>query len=231
MMSFWDSFANDRLLVDTSLWSADLSCLRDAIRKVDDLVDLYHFDVSDAHFVPGLLFFPDLVAALRPLTRKRFHVHLMVDHPVSLVEDFAQAGADLITVHVDTGQQAADAVKQIVNAGINAGLAFSLDVPIEKLLPYLDMIDLVLLMGTPMGIKGQGLSPLAASRIREMHRLLIEHGLEGKIKIEADGGIRTHTVPALRSAGADLVVAGSLVFKSEDLAQTFAWLRDLPPQS
>lgn len=231
MVSFWDSFANDRLLVDASLWSADLSCLRDDIRKVDDLVDLYHFDVSDAHFVPGLLFFPDLVAALRPLTHKRFHVHLMVDDPRSLVDDFAQAGADLITVHLDTGQHAAEAVEHILKTGIHAGLAFSLDAQIEKLLPYQEEIGLVLLMGTPMGVKGQGLSPRAAPRIREMRRLLIEHGLERKIKIEADGGIRTHTVPALHSAGADLVVAGSLIFKSEDLAQTFAWLRALPLQS
>jgi ribulose-phosphate 3-epimerase len=227
-MSFWDSFAHDRLLVDASLWSADLSCLRDAIRKVDDFVDLYHFDVSDAHFVPGLLFFPDLVAALRPLTRRYFHVHLMVEFPLGLVDDFAQAGADLITVHVDTGQPAAEAVEQIRKKGMSAGLAFSLDAPIEKVLPYLEKINLVLLMGTPMGVKGQGLSPLAVPRIQEMRRLLIERGFAGRIKIEADGGLRTLTVPALRTAGADLISPGSLVFKSEDLQKTFAWLRDVP---
>ena len=230
-MSFWESFGNDRLWVDASLWSADLACLRDAIYEVDELVDLYHFDVSDAHFVPGLLFFPDMLAALRPLTRKRFHVHLMVTDPLSLVDDFAQAGADLITVHVDSGQTAADAIERILKIGVHAGLAYSLDAPIEAILPYLDLIDLVLLMGTPMGVKGVGLAPQAAARIQAVRRLLRDHGREGKIKIEADGGIRTHTVPALRAAGADLVVAGSLVFKSEDQAKTFAWLHALPPPS
>jgi ribulose-phosphate 3-epimerase len=227
-MSLWESLAGDRLLVDASLWSGDLACLRESIRQVDSFVDLYHFDVSDAHFVPGLLFFPDLVAALRSLTRKPFHAHLMVTEPRSLVDDFAQAGADIITVHVDTGPAAMRAVERILEVGAHAGLGFGLDGPIEGLLPYLDKVELVLLMGTPMGVKGQGLSPLAIPRIQEMRRLLAAHGLTGKVKIEADGGLRSHTVPALRSAGADLISPGSLVFKSDDLAQTFAWLHALP---
>ncbi len=229
-MGFWDSFANDRLLVDASLWSADLSCLRDEIRRVDNLVDLYHFDVSDAHFVPGLLFFPDLVAALRPLTRKRFHVHLMVTDPLSLIDDFAQAGADLITMHCDLGVPTKAAIDHILEIGKNAGLAFSVEAPVETALPFLDKIDLILLMGTPMGLKGQGLSEFACPRIQRLRTIIRENGFADKIKIEADGGIRAHTVSALRSAGADLVVAGSLVFKSDDLVKTFTWLHNLPSQ-
>ncbi|MGE5222074.1 MAG: D-allulose-6-phosphate 3-epimerase, partial [Omnitrophica WOR_2 bacterium] len=93
------NFPGERLLADASLWSADFTRLGDEIRRVDGYADLYHFDVSDAHFVPGLLFFPDLVAALRPLTRKPFHVHLMADNPLSLIDDFVNAGADRITIH------------------------------------------------------------------------------------------------------------------------------------
>jgi ribulose-phosphate 3-epimerase len=226
-MSFWNKFPADRLLVDASLWSANLACLRDNIRGVDDFVDLYHFDVSDAHFTPGLLFFPDLVAALRPLTRKPFHVHLMVTDPLNLIAPFAQAGANLITVHAENDQAAA-AIEQISALGLNAGLAFCLETPIERGLPLLKAVDLVLLMGTALGVKGQELSPLACQRIQSMQNLLMENSFAGKIKVAADGGIRQHTVPVLRAAGADLIVAGSLIFKSDDVSQTIAWLHHLP---
>jgi ribulose-phosphate 3-epimerase len=225
-MNFWNKFPADRLLVDTSLWSANLACLSDDLRRVDELVDLYHFDVSDAHFTPGLLFFPDLVAALRPLTRKPFHVHLMVTDPLNLIAPFAQAGANLITVHIEN-DRVATTIEQISALGLNAGLAFCLETPLERFLSLLKAVDLVLLMGTALGIKGQELSPLACQRIQTMQYLLQENGFAGKIKIAADGGIRQHTIPALRSAGADLVVAGSLIFKSEDLPQTIAWLHSI----
>jgi ribulose-phosphate 3-epimerase len=225
-MTFWNNFPADRLLVDASLWSANLACLRDDIQRVDNFVDLYHFDVSDAHFTPGLLFFPDLIAALRPLTRKPFHVHLMVTDPLNLIAAFAQAGANLITVHIENDQIAVT-IEQISALGLNAGLALCLETPIEQILTYLKGIDLVLLMGTALGVKGQELSPLACQRIQSMQSLLQENGFAGKIKIAADGGIRQHTVPALRSAGADLVVAGSLVFKSKDLPQTITSLHNI----
>ena len=243
-MNFWKNMPGDRLLADASIWSANFTCLGDDIARVDDFVDLYHFDVSDAHFIPGLLFFPDLIAALRPLTRKPFHIHLMSDNPLSLIDDFVQAGADMITIHCENGPLAADpktadpkglgrplgslCLQKIGEAGLSAGLALSLDSPPAKVLPYLEWIELVLLMGTPMGIKGQELSALACPRIQGMRLLLKENGFEGKVKIEADGGIRKHTVPALRQSGADVVVMGSLCFKSDDPQQTFAWLHSLP---
>jgi ribulose-phosphate 3-epimerase len=222
-MNFWNNFPPDRLLVDASLWSADLACLRDDIHRVDDYVDIYHFDVSDAHFTPGLLFFPDLIAAVRPLTRKPFHVHLMVTDPSSLIAVFAQAGTNLITVHAENARVAAP-IEQILTLGLKAGLALCLETPIEQVKTYLKEINLVLLMGTALGVKGQGLSTLACQRILSMQSLLFDSGFAGKIKIAADGGIRQHTVPALRSAGADLIVAGSLIFKSEDLSKTITWL-------
>jgi len=91
-MEFWQQFPNNRLLIEVSLWSADFTCFREDIRRIDPFADLYHIDVSDGHFVPGFLFFADLVAALRPLTAKNFHVHLMTTNPLAHIDDFIQAG-------------------------------------------------------------------------------------------------------------------------------------------
>jgi ribulose-phosphate 3-epimerase len=226
-MNFWSSYPSNRLLAEGSLWSADFTRFREEIQRIDPYIDLYHVDVSDAHFVPGLLFFPDLVAALRPLTQKAFHAHLMVDQPHLLVDEFAAAGANLITVHCELGPLAASALQRIADRGLSAGLVLGLDVAPEAILPYLDMIEVVVMMGTPMGVKGQELNRMAIPRIRRIACLLEEYGYRGKIKIEADGGIRTNTVPALRAAGADIIVMGSLAFKSSDLPKTFDWVHSL----
>lgn len=226
-MNFWSSYPPGRLLAEASLWSADFTCFGDEIRRMDSYADLYHIDVSDAHFVPGLLFFPDLVAKLRTLTRKAFHVHLMANQPLGLIDEFSDAGANLITVHSELGPLAAAALQRIAERGLSAGLALGLDMPLEAILPYLDMIEVVVMMGTPMGVKGQDLNRLAVPRVQRMAALLQTYGYREKIKIEADGGIRTHTVPVLRAAGADLIVMGSLAFKSSDLEETFAWVHGL----
>jgi ribulose-phosphate 3-epimerase len=230
-MLIWDDLPTDRLLVDLSLWSADLSALGADIHRMNAWVDLFHLDVSDAHFVPGLLFFPDLVAALRPLTRRPFHVHLMADQPDALVEPFLSAGADVITVHVENGDAGRRAIAQVRQAGKTAGIALSLDLPVESVIPYLDRVGLVLMMGTRLGIKGQGLAPKALERVRCMRRLIASRGLTGRVKIFADGGIRQQTAPGLRLAGADGIVPGSLVFGSPNLEETIAWIRSLPLES
>jgi ribulose-phosphate 3-epimerase len=229
-MTFWDPFSKDRLLVDASLWSADFTRFRDEINRVDPYVDLYHIDVSDGHFVPGLIFFPDLVAALRPLTRRPFHVHLMSHRPLLFIDDFAQAGADLITIHIEVGPQAPAALDAVRKAGKAVGLSLGLDIQPQTLVPYLHMIDLVLMMNTPMGIKGIDPSPYALPRLRCMRTLIEEAGLSEQVRVEADGGLRIHTVPQIYAAGAQLISPGSLIFNSQDLAETARWLHGLDPQ-
>jgi ribulose-phosphate 3-epimerase len=226
-VNFWNRFPGNLLLAEASLWSADFTRLGAEIERVDAHVDLYHIDVADAHFIPGLLFFPELVAALRPLTRRPFHVHLMADNPLSLIDDFAEAGADIITVHAENGSRVPAALERITRRGLAAGLALGLDVPLASLIPSLESISVVVLMGTPMGMKGKDLSPLAAQRILDARALLVEHGAEKTVRVESDGGIRTSTVPALREAGAQLIVMGSLAFKTDDIAGTMAWVRSL----
>ncbi len=225
-MTFWQTLPTHRLLADYSLWSADLANLATSIAQTEPYADLYHLDVADAHFVPGLLFFPDLVAALRPLTRKPFHIHLMSDQPQRLIDDFAAAGADLITIHAENRAVAA-VLAQIKAAGKQAGLAVQLDTPLAVIAPHLAQLDLVVMMGTLLGIKGVGLDERACARITEAKALIAHQGLAAQIKVSADGGIREQTVPLLRRAGADLITPGSLVFKSHDLQATTNWLHNL----
>jgi ribulose-phosphate 3-epimerase len=216
-----------RLLADFSLWSSDLTNLAGEIRRTEPFADMYHLDVADGDFVPSLLFFPDLVAALRPLTQKPFHVHLMTTNPADLIDDFADAGADIITIHYENADRD-DVLAQIRAKGISTGLAIQLETPIESAVEYFNQVDAFVLMGTRLGIKGVGLDDEACPRIAKLRSLLKREGLPGKIKIQGDGGIRDHTVPQLRLAGADIITPGSLAFKSPDLLETTLWLRSLP---
>jgi ribulose-phosphate 3-epimerase len=226
-MSYWDKYPTDRLLVEASLWSADFTCFGTEIARVDPYADLYHIDVSDGHFVPGFLFFADLVAALRPLTDRDFHVHLMTTDPLTHVDDFIQAGANLITVHAENGPLAPAALQKIRGLGGAAGISLGLGVSPESILPYLELVDLILMMGTPMGVKGVEPSGLAFARLQRIKCYVEAAGFGERIKVAADGGIRAHTVPELRRAGADIVVAGSLIFKGEQLGETIHWLHGL----
>lgn len=224
--SAWPDLPHSRLIADVSLWSADLANLAAEIERVEPFADSFHLDVSDAHFVPGLLFFPDLIRTLRPLTKRPFHIHLMVERPTSLIEDFIASGADLITVHAEVGSsEAAAAIQTILRAGRSAGLALCLDTPLTASEPYLDSIDTLLLLGTAPGVKGQDLAPEACDRLAGAAYLLGQR--RSRVRLVADGGIRYHTVPLLRRAGADVVVPGSLVFQSPDLEETFSWVRAL----
>jgi ribulose-phosphate 3-epimerase len=225
-VSGWSQLPRDRLLSDVSLWSADLSNLESAVRRLSPWADSFHLDAADGHFVPSLLFFPDLIRAIRPHTTVPFHVHLMAENPSLLAGDFLDAGADLLTVHVENGErEAGAAIEQTLRHGCGAGVALKLETPVRAALPYLDAVEVVILLGTEVGVKGRGLAPLACDRLREARTLLREHAKPG-VRLVADGAIRTHTVGELRAAGADAVVPGSLVFQSTDLESTFRWLRN-----
>jgi ribulose-phosphate 3-epimerase len=227
-MSIWSELPTNRLLAEISLWSADFTRLGEEMKRIDPYADLYHIDVSDGHFVPGFLLFADLMAAMRPLSKKTFHVHIMATNPSDHVDDFVSAGADIISMHVENGALASAALEKIRQKGIGSGLAVGLDTDPVSLAPFFDRVDVITMMGTAMGIKGVEPSPLAYARIKLMRRLVDEAGFHDKIKVIADGGIRKHTVPLLRATGADGIVMGSLAFKSTDLAGTFEWIHSLP---
>ena len=214
----------DRLLAEFSLWSADLVRIADDVTRVDDHVDLYHADVADGHFSPAMLLFPDLIAQIRPLTEKPIHVHLMVaDNALpDQIDQFADAGADVISIHAENAD-VETALDRIATLGIAAGLVLQLHTPVASAQPHLNRLVMLTLLGTKMGIKGVGLDPQAESRLGESRRMIDEGTL-----LAADGGIREHTVPGLRLAGADTIVMGSLAFGAEDLPGRMAWVHAQP---
>jgi ribulose-phosphate 3-epimerase len=218
------------LLAEFSLWSADLAALARDIERVDAQVDLYHVDVADGRFAPTFLFFPDQVARIRALTGKPIHVHLMVEADIVLaqIRQFAEAGADLISLHAENGAVVPEAIRLIRELGCKAGLVLRLETPVSLLKPHLGSIDFVTLLGTAIGVKGQGLSEQACPRLLEARALMRAAGREQAIVLAADGGIRAQTVPQLRAAGAETVVMGSLAFGDPDLAARIAWLKALP---
>lgn len=223
-----DTLPASRLLAEMSLWSAELGNIEADMRRVESGTDIFHIDVADGHFVPSLLFFPDLVARLRRVTAKPFHVHLMVADAalLSQVGQFAEAGADLITVHAENAN-ASEALAAIKAHGLKAGLALQLHTPVAAAAPFLDRIDALTLLGTRLGVKGQDLAPEAPTRLREARALIAASKATKRIVLAADGGIREQTVPLLRQAGAETVVMGSLAFGAPDFAARIAWARGL----
>lgn len=219
-----DCLSRDRLLGEFSLWSADLLNLDRDLARIEPHAAMLHVDVADGHFAPALLFFPDLVAAIRKRTKRPIHVHLMVDDTILLpqIDQFTDVGADLISLHVENGN-AAEGLDRIASHGLKAGMVLRVETPVAQAAPWLPRLDALTLLGTAIGVKGQGLDPAAGDRLRGAKALIGDR----PILLCADGGIRDNTVPLLRQAGAETVVLGSLAFGAPDLAARMDWLRSL----
>jgi len=212
------------LKCSTSLWSADLANLAADIRRVEPYSERFHLDVADGHYVKNLLFFPDQVKALRPHTRLPFEVHLMVTDPLGWVEPFIEAGADIILFCFDAVRDPGAVLRAIKSAGKQAGVTLLITEPVEVLEPYWELLDVVGIVGTAMGIKGASMDPAIPDKIRRARQLIAQR--KCRTEIEVDGGIRRETVPLLHAAGADWIVPGSLMFK-EDPSTMRQWLRSL----
>jgi len=225
---WFDALPKGRLMAEFSLWSANLVRLADEIERINPYADIMHIDVADGHFAPAFLFFPDLVAAIRKLTTVPIHVHLMCADAVILpqIDQFAEAGADLVSLHVENAAVAGPALDRIAQHGLRAGMVLRVETPVAKAEPYIKRLDVLTLLGTAIGVKGQGLDPSAPARLRDAGALIAAAGR--RIVLAADGGIRDTTVPVLRDAGAETVVMGSLAFGAPDLAERIAWVRGLP---
>ena len=221
-----DTLSRDHLLGEFSLWSADLLNLEADLARIAPHAAMLHVDVADGLFAPALLFFPDLVAVIRKRTDRPIHVHLMVDNAILLpqIDQFAEAGADLISIHAENAN-AGEALDRIAAHGIKAGMVLRVETPVERAAPWLPRLDALTLLGTAIGVKGQGLDPTAGDRLREARALIQQSGRP--ILLCADGGIRESTVPLLRESGAETVVLGSLAFGAPDLLARMAWLRAL----
>ena len=225
---WFDRLPQTRCLAEFSLWSANLIALDADLTRVGNHPDLYHVDVADGTFAPALLFFPDLVAALRKRSQIPFHVHLMVQDNILLaqIDQFAEAGADLISVHAENANAGA-AITHIRALGLRAGLVAKVETPVAAAAPLIEQLDFLTLLGTRIGVKGQGLDPTATARLTEAKALIARRANPARCVLAADGGIREDSVPRLVAAGAETVVMGSLAYGAPDLAARIAWLHGL----
>jgi ribulose-phosphate 3-epimerase len=212
------------LKCSTSLWSADLANLASEIRRVEPFSERFHIDVADGHYVPNLLFFPDLVKACRKHTEKPFEVHLMTTDPLSWLEPFAEAGVDGIIFCFDSLSDPREAFATARKLGKMVGVSLLVHESLSLLSPYWTMLDQVTIVTTPMGTKGTSMGPGIPEKIRHARAIIRDHG--AKVEIQVDGGIRRHTVPIFQKAGADWIVPGSLMF-GEDPQATRQWLEQL----
>jgi ribulose-phosphate 3-epimerase len=227
--SWIDDLPTQRLVGEFSVWSADLVRLADDLARIGPYADVLHIDVTDGHFAPAMLFFPDLVAAVRRVSDLPIHVHLMVadDVLLSQIDQFVEAGSDLVSIHLENEAVADAALHRLDVRRVAAGMVLKVETPVDGVARYLPRLRFLTLLGTAIGVKGQGLNEGAGDRLRQAKRLIDASGATQRIVLAADGGIREHTVPALRGAGAETVVLGSLAFGAPDLGARMAWLHAL----
>ena len=210
--------------VAPSVLSADFSRLEADLQSMTAAgADFLHLDVMDGHFVPNITFGPFICGALRKLSDLPLDAHLMISRPDKYLEPFAKSGIDGLTIHVEAEAEIASTLKRIGELGMKRGISLKPGTPLEDILPYLEQVDLVLVMSVEPGFGGQVFNPGAVDKIAELDRRREAEGLEFMINV--DGGINGETGPLCRAAGADILVSGSWLFGAEDREQRVGILR------
>jgi ribulose-phosphate 3-epimerase len=214
-----------KIKVAPSILSADFSRLGDEIRAVEAAgADIIHVDVMDGHFVPNITIGPMIVQSAREVTTLPLDVHLMITNPELYIADFAKAGADYITVHVETAFHLNRLVQSIKeHEGIKAAASLNPATPLSSLDYILEDLDMVLIMSVNPGFGGQAFIPSALDKIRTLRKLIDERGL--KTEIEVDGGVKPDNAAMIIKAGADILVAGSAIFGMKDYAAAIRGIR------
>jgi len=210
-------------VIAPSILSADFSKLETELAIVDPARDWVHCDVMDNHFVPNLTFGPIVVGAVRKLTRATLDVHLMMERPWLMVDEFRAAGADHITVHIEACRETREVLRQIRATGAKAGLAIRPATPYAAIAPYLPDLDLLLVMTVEPGFGGQAFMPEMLEKVSAARELRAKKNLS--FVIEVDGGIAEDTARTARAAGADAFVAGHAIFRAPDARGALAGLR------
>jgi ribulose-phosphate 3-epimerase len=206
-----------------SILAADFANLAADVARVAGEVELLHVDCMDGHYVPNLTIGPPVVAALRPHTDLFLDCHLMVDNPGRLLEAFAEAGADGLTVHVELGDTAA-LLSEIEKVGVRRGLALEPETPYDAVAPFLADIDLLLVMSVHTGFGGQPFIPEVLEKVRAARKEIDARGLA--VEIEIDGGIKVDNAGRAAEAGVDILVSGTGIFGADDPAAAARAIRD-----
>ncbi len=203
-----------------SILTADFGRLRGQIHEAEAAgVDLIHLDVMDGHFVPNISFGPLVISAIREATTLPLDVHLMIEHPERYIDAFVEAGADLITIHVESTPHPHRAIQQIREQNVEAGIAVNPATPLSAVEELLENVQLVLLMSVNPGYGGQAFIPQTPEKIRKMRSMIDERKLD-RVRIEVDGGINRETIRTASAAGADIFVTGSSVYSDREPVST-----------
>ena len=207
-----------------SILSSDFARLAEEIESIKNC-DMVHIDVMDGHFVPNLTFGAPVVKCIRKYTELFFDCHLMISNPKKYAIDFAKAGADLITFHYESDDDPKETIDEIKRLGCKVGISVKPKTPIEKIYPYLDMVDLVLIMSVEPGFGGQSFMPEVLDKVVKLKEL--KNKDNKKYAIEIDGGIDDKTIILAKEAGVEVCVAGSYIFKQKDRIETIKKLKSV----
>lgn len=206
---------NGRISIAPSILSADLFRLGEDVKRVESAgADWLHVDIMDGHFVPNLSFGPAVVSSLNGKTDLPLDVHLMVEHPMKFIDAFAKAGADLLTVHIESEDDVKETLKYIRSLGIQSGVSIKPQTQPEVLKDLTDYLDLILVMSVNPGFGGQAFLETAPAQIQAVRKIIRQSGRS--IWLEVDGGINAQTAAKAAQAGADALVAGNAIFKAAD---------------
>lgn len=204
-------------ILSPSILAADFSKLGEDIKVIDEAgAEYIHIDVMDGQFVQSISLGMPVIKSVRKITDKIFDVHLMVDEPIRYIDDFVNSGADIITVHVEACSDLVATIEKIKARGKKAAISLNPPTPVSAIEPYLDIVDMVLVMSVNPGFGGQKFMPECLDKVKEIRRLLDEKGLTTDIEI--DGGISIENLPSALESGANIIVAGSAIFNGDAAA-------------